>query len=170
MAFNYLGTLSLEQLNELRSFLQAQVEDIDEQINTLRIEANNAEQTRLNLILADGNLGGNASDSIFLTELPDIKKVPHQDDINSAMLIEKAKRAFIPNIKFKREKLEYKIKKMTDNVEQLREMIDRKAIAKTQVTELLSGVEKLFTAENANHLFAKTDDLKNYQKGIFTAT
>jgi prefoldin subunit 5 len=165
MAFNFLGTFSLEQLRELRNFLVSEVESFDQQINSLRIELNKLKTTRTELVTADSNFGGNVLQSIFETELPPIVKVPKQDDTNSATLIEKVKRPFISTIKYKRERIEYKIKKLTDTVEQMSEMIDRKAIAKTQTTQLLDEVERMFNDQNKNHLFQTTDDMKNFFAG-----
>lgn len=164
MAFNFLGTLSLEQLRDLRSFLEEEIELIDEQINNLRVEVDNTKRLRQEFITADNNFGGNTK--IYETELPDVIRVPRQDDSNSARIMEKIKKPFIQNIKFKRERLEFKIKKLTDFIEQLRESIDRKAIAKTQTIQLLNELEQMFNADNADHLFQTTDELENYQKGI----
>ena len=166
MAFDFLGTLSLEQLSFLRSFLDEEVELIDEQINTLRVEVDNAKRLRQEFFTADNNFGGDTLNNIYETELPDVTKIPRQDDSNSARIMSKIKKSFIQNIKFKRERLEFKIKKLTDNIEQLTESIDRKAIAKTQTTQLLNELEKMFNADNANHLFKTTEQMKNYKKGI----
>lgn len=170
MAFNFLGTLSRPQLEDLKGFLIEQMDDIEEEINYLYAEVNNLEETLANLVFADNNFAGNALMRVYDTELPDVVKVPHQDDTNSALIMERIKKPFISTIKYKRERLEYKIKKMTDAIEQSKEMIDRKAIAKSQTLSLISEVETLFTAKNANHLFNTTEDMKNYQRGIFVST
>lgn len=166
MAFDFLGTLSLEQLRDLRAFLQEEIQDIDEQINTLRVELDNTKTTRIEFIEADSRFGGDVMASIYETELPKIRRVPKQDDTNSAILVQKAKKPFISNIKYKRERIEFKVKKLTDLIEQIREMIDRKAIAKDQTIELLNEVEKLFNEENSNHLFKTTEELNNFFQGI----
>ena len=194
MAFNFLGTLSKPQLDELRNFLLQEIEDIDQQINYLRVELNNLSRTRDDLLQADSNFGGTTlnsfvtnneavgtkkqsttdatgkiipSDSNVTTKLPYITVSNLQDDRISAQLIDKAKRPFIQNIKYKRERLEYKIKKLTDSMEQANEMIDRKAIAKTQTTALLNQVDSMFNnTSNKGYLFQSEDALVNYKRGV----
>ena len=107
---------------------------------------------------------------IYETQLPDDSKIPDQNDANSAILVEKLKKPLLANIKFKRERLEFKIKKMFDYTEQLNELVDQKAIAKTQTTQLLNQLEQLFNNENKNHLFKTTDEMKNYLRGATPLT
>jgi len=166
MAFDFLGTFSLEQLRELRSFLESEIEDVEQQINTLFVELDNSKNVKIELSIADNNFGGKTLETMLETEFPDVERISRQDDTNSAKLISKIKKNFIQSIKYKREKLEFKIKKMIDNIEQIKEMIDRKNIAKTQTIQLLDEVERLFNSYNDNHLFQTTSDLKNYKQGI----
>ena len=168
MAFDFLGALSLEQLRELEAFLEEELEDLAEQVNTLRSEVDNIKRAKADLITADENFGGNALENISFGELPDITRVPKQDDSNSAYLVEQLKRPFIQNIKFKRERIEYKIKKLLDAEEQMNEMIDRKMIAQTKTRELINQIERLFTEDNANHLFKTTNELINFRRGVNT--
>jgi len=99
--------------------------------------------------------------------LPYITVSNQQDDRASAQLVDRAKRPFISNIKYKRERLEYKIKKLTDAMEQTNEMIDRKAIAKTQTSALLNQVDAMFNKyENKGFLFASDEALIDYKRGI----
>ena len=166
MAFNFLGTLSLEQLSELRNFLIGELETIDNQINFLIIEQANLENILAQLIKADESFGGSLSKQLYDTQLPDVRKIKKQEDSNSAVLIDKAKRPFIENIKYKREKLEFKAKKVLDMLEQTKEKIDRKGIAKSDTLKLLDRVSSLNNKSNSNHIFATTVELKNYFKGI----
>ena len=186
MALNYLGTLSKPQLDELRNFLSQEVEDVDQQINYLRVELSNLTRTRDELVQADSNFGGktintfvvdneavgikkykDSKEFIVPTKLPYITYANLQDDRVSAQLIEKAKRPFIGNIKYKRERLEYKIKKVTDAIEQTNELIDRKAIAKTQTAALFNQVDTMFNNEsNKGFLFPSTEALVNYKRGV----
>jgi seryl-tRNA synthetase len=194
MAFNFLGTLSKPQLDELRNFLEAEIEDVDQQINYLRTELNNLSRTRDDLLQADINFGGKtintfvsdneavgtkklteldtqtntvkSSEKNVTTKLPYVAFANLQDDSVSASLIEKAKRPFISNIKYKRERLEYKIKKITDAMEQTNETIDRKAIAKTQTAALLNQVDSMFNnTSNRGILFPSTEALVDYKRG-----
>jgi len=168
MAFDFLGTLSQEQLRDLRSFLQEEMNLIDQQINTIIIEITNAEKTRQDLLQADNNFGGDFEKNIIQIEkeLPDVVAIADQSDTNSALLIDKIKKPFISNIKFKRERLEFKIKKMIDYIEQLSEEVDRKSIAKIQTNQFLNEIEQLFNNKNQNHLFATTQEMRNFKKGV----
>jgi len=166
MAFNFLGTLSLPQLNELRSFITQEIEDIEAQINLLRVERDNLERTRQGFVASDSYFGGNTIATINEEKFTDVYNIPRQNDSYPASFIQKAKFPFIQNIKYKRERLEFKIKKLSDAIEQDSEMIDRKAIAKTQTQELLNEVEKLFGRVDMPTLFQTTEELENFQKGI----
>lgn len=169
MAFNHLGTLSQTELTELENFLKGEIEDIEQQINTLNIEKNKLIETRSSFLTVDKNFGGGLEDEIVSGQdkkIPYRVKVLRQDDANSAIIIDKLKKPFVKNIKYKRERLEYKIRKLTDMIEQMGEEIDRKAIAKTQTGELMSEVRRLFTTANANHLFRTTKEKENYLRNV----
>jgi hypothetical protein len=166
MAFNYLGTLSITQLQELRSFLEAQLEDITEEINYLYVEMNNLSSTLAEFSEADTFFGGEASTSLYRTELHDVRRMTKHDDSPAAELMEKIKKPFIPTIKYKRERNEYKIKKLFDAIEQTKEAIDRKSIAKGQTKSLLNELERMFNSKNSTFLFKSEEDRKNFLQGI----
>jgi prefoldin subunit 5 len=168
MAFNFLGTLSIPQLQEFRSFLESQLVDIEEQINYLRAEEFSLKKTIEDFSIADNHFKGNTLDSINSNKyvLPDIIKVTKQDDTPSAAIMSDIKKPFISTIKYKRERLEYKIKKLTDAMEQTKQMIDEKAIARSETVALLNQLEKMFVAENSNFLFVSEEARKNYLQGI----
>lgn len=166
MAFNFLGTLSLEQLNSFEAFLSGEIINIDEQINTMRTEVNNLMLTRNELLTADANNGGTTNQWVNDNLLQDVIRVAKSNDANSAYLMEQVKKPFIQNIKYQRERLEFKIKKITDAIEQTNEMIDRKSIAKTNTSTLISEIRALFTAQNSDHLFQTTREMKDYFTAI----
>ncbi|MDD5649576.1 MAG: hypothetical protein PHF86_04050 [Candidatus Nanoarchaeia archaeon] len=166
MAFNFLGTLSSPQLQELRNFLEAQINDIDDEINYLYVEMDNLKQTLMRFSEADSYFGGDALNSLYTTNLPDVIKVPKQDDSLSAEIMAKVKKPFISTIKYKLERNEYKMKKLLDAIEQAKESIDRKSIAKSQTTALINEIESLFTNQHSTVLFKTTEDLNNYMQGI----
>lgn len=166
MAYDFLGTLSLEQLNDLQAFLEGEIENIDDQINTLLVDIDNSKRTLQELVAADNSFGGDALNSIEQTQLPLLVNIPDQNDANSGKLVEQIKRPFIANIKYKREHLEYKIKKMIDYIEQLQESVDRKSIAKTQTMQMINELTQLFNNDNKNHLFKTTNEMKNFLQGI----
>ena len=151
MAFNFLGTMSSSELQSLRNFLTAEVENTNEHINALINEIAELKETRADLEIADKAMGGNA-----LTEMQEnviIKEKPRYDDINPAILTSQIKQPFIPNIKYKRERIEYKIKKITDTIEQKYLERDLRVIAQTETFELLNALGSLFTDENNRSLY-----------------
>lgn len=166
MAFDFLGTLSTPQLQELRNFLEAQVVDLDDEINYLYVEMNSLQQTLASFNEADSFLGGSALESLYMTQLPDVVRISKQDDSQSAELMAKLKKPFISTIKYKLERNEYKMKKLLDAIEQAKENIDRKSIAKKQTSALLNNIESLFTEQNSNFLFRTKEELDNYSQGI----
>ncbi len=168
MAFDFLGTLSVLQLQELRSFLEAQLVDLDEEINYLYVEMNNLKQTLANFNEADAYFGGKAVESLYEKQLHNVVRISKQDDSYSAEIMERIKRPFISTIKYKLERNEFKMKKILDAIEQVKESIDRKAIAKSQTRALLNQIESLFTNKNADFLFKSQEDMENYFQGIKT--
>jgi len=168
MAFNFLGTLSTPQLQELRGYLEAQIVDIDDEINYLYVEMNNLKQTLANFSQADMFFGGEAYTSLYETQLHNVVRVTKQDDSLSAELMAKVKKPFISTIKYKLERNEYKMKKLLDAIEQTKETIDRKAIAKSQTTALLNNLESMFTDQNSTFLFKTQEELDNYSQGIIS--
>lgn len=165
MAFSFLGTLSTPQLQDLRNFFEAQIVDLDDEINYLYVEMNNLRQTLSKFSEADLFFGGNALNTLHETDLPDVIKVPKQDDSLPAELMAKVKKPFISTIKYKLERNEYKMKKLLDAIEQAKENIDRKSIAKSQTIALLNEIETLFTSQHSTVLFKSTEDLNNFMQG-----
>lgn len=166
MAFNFLGTLSTPKLQEFRSFLEAQLLDIDDEINYLYVEMNNLQKTLESFSQADSFFGGDAINSLYRTELHDEVKSPKQNDSASAEIMAKIKKPFISTIKYKLERNENKMKKLLDVIEQTKENIDRKSIAKSQTVALLNELDAMFTSNNSNFLFKTEEDLKNFSQGI----
>ncbi len=151
MAFNFLGTMTSDELQNLRSFLRAEVENTNHHINALIAEVDDLKKTQADLESADKEFNGNA-----LTEMQAnviIKDKQRHDDINPAILTTQIKEPFISNIKYKRERIEYKIKKITDTIEQKYKERDFRVIAQTETTELLNALSSLFTDANNKSLF-----------------
>jgi len=168
MAFDFLGTLSKAQLNEFRNYLEEQIVDITEEVNYLYAENNNLEQTLTNFMTADNILGNSFSLNVqsIRTQFADIVSVPKQDDSVAASLIADIKDPFISTIKQKKERNEYKIKKLIDIIEQNREMIDLKSVAKSATKSQLDELDKMFNSSNAGTLFNSEEDKVNYMQGI----
>jgi predicted nucleic acid-binding Zn-ribbon protein len=172
MAFDFLGTLSLPQLQELRNFIEEQIQDIDNEIHYLYTEVDNLKQTLMKFLSADKQFGGNMESNIenIKVKLPMIVAVPKQDDSVSSNLIFDIKKTFMSTIKHKKERNEYKIKKLIDAIEQNNELIDRKSIAKSQTVALFNQIEGMFNTSNSNFLFQSNEEKDNYSQGIFNVT
>jgi len=166
MAFDFLGTLSIPQLQELRSFLEIQILDIDDEINYLKVELDNFQQVLAKMSEADFSFEGNAVKVLYDTKLHNVVKKAKLNDSHAADLMEQVKRPFVSTIKYKHERLEYKMKKLLDIVEQIKESIDRKAIAKSQTRALLNQLETLFTKSNQANLFKTEEQMQNFFQGI----
>jgi len=168
MAFNFLGTLSVPQLQEFRSFLESQLIDIDEQINYLRAEEASLNKTIESFSKADNYFKGNAlqSISVNMTKLTDPVNITKQDDTSSATKMVQIKAPFISTIKYKRERLEYKLKKLADAIHQTKELIDIKAIAKDETEKLLNNLDTMFVETNSNFLFASDEAKNNFSQKI----
>lgn len=164
MAFDFLGTMSQNELSTLRIFLQGEIEDAEEHINTLRVELDNVTKTRNDLITADQQMGGDTINDMGEDEIA--KDIKRHYDITSAELMYKIKEPFIPNIKYKRERIEYKIKKLTDTMEQLKKQIDIKSITITETEELLAELNSKFSNENADHLFRTEQEQRDAELGL----
>jgi hypothetical protein len=58
------------------------------------------------------------------------------------------------------------MKKIFDVIEQTRELIERKSIAKSKTINLLNDLEKMFSEkENSTFLFKTTDIMNNFFNG-----
>lgn len=165
MAFNFLGTLTLEDLSALRNFLQGEIDYIDQEINSLRIQQSNLQKARIQLLKADEFFGGSAMQSIHDQDFVKLRTIPIQDDSNIARLVNEAKKPFFANIKYKRERIEHKVLKLTDAIEQIGETMDRKAIAKTDTLGLLNQVQTLFDESTAAYAFRSEIDKENIESG-----
>jgi len=177
MAFDFLGTFTIDQLNDLELFLNNKIEEIDDQASNLIIEANKAKNLQEKYERALKNLGGlqNTNGLLITKRLEKIEestanwvnqvyenqlfestflKKPNfspsaLDDIPTAVLMSKLKKPFIAEIKFQRERLEHKIRKCGDLVEQLEEKRFYKLIAKKETQALLEPVKEISAANEA---------------------
>jgi len=166
MAFNFLGTLNIDQLQEFRSFLEEQYVDIDQEINNLYVEKNSFQKTLDEFCESDAFFGGNAKKVLFSNELVDVKRSGKQDDSVSADLMSRIKKPFISTIKYKRERNEYKMKKLLDNIEQTNQLIDLKSIAKSETIALLNELESKFSDKSSTVLFSNESKMNDFSRGL----
>jgi hypothetical protein len=79
------------------------------------------------------------------------------------------KNPFAKNIKHFRDRVEFKIKKIKDLIEQLKEERQIKLSYKTELSKLHNKVSSLFNSQNANHL-SVSEDNQNILKSFYDRT
>jgi len=170
MAFDFLGTYTAVQLDELERFVNERLLDADLQANHLVAEAERYRKVKINLELALSNMevlvDEDSQLSFFRTEKElknntgKFEKVtymnklfeqsfmrqdtgaPHIfDDYKVGFLVNKLKIPYIQEIK-QREKLEKKIRQCSDYIEQLEELRMLKVYAKTESLQLLNAIKE----------------------------
>lgn len=170
MAFDFLGTYTAEQLDELEVFVVEQLLNTDLQANHLVVESERYRKMKINLEIALGNMEVLVDDddnlAFYRTERELIggkgkyEKVTYKtklfeqtfmrqdtgapqmyDDYKVGFLVNKLKTPYIREIK-QREKLEKKIRQCSDYIEQLEELRMIKMFAKTESLQLLQAIKE----------------------------
>jgi len=170
MAFDFLGTYTEPQLQELESFINAQILETDLQANHFVAEANRYRKIKINLEKSLINMNGLTVEnklSFYRTEREldgkNYKKKTYTnnlfektflrgdsgapnvlDDFDIGTLVTKLKKPYLAEIK-EHEKLEKKIRQCEDHIEQLEEMRMIKIYAKTQSLALLKAIKEMQT-------------------------
>jgi hypothetical protein len=155
MAFDFLGTIrSIEEFEELVEFINIEVENIDK-----RIEHMEQEKNRLNELLdkyksADLELRAiypsskQADENYLKKPRPvDIFKVRSIDAVN-AIDVEDLKKMFIDTIKYRREKNEFKIKKIRYVVERMDKEISFLNNMKENYQDYISRINSRFDSDD----------------------
>lgn len=170
MAFDFLGTFTEPQLQELESFINTQILETDLKANHLVAEANRYRKVKIDLEQALSNMDVLKNENrlaFYRTEREldgnQYKKKTHinnlfektflrsdtgapniYDDFDIGTLVTKLKNPYVFEIK-EREKLEKKIRQCEDHIEQLEEMRMMKIYAKTQSLELIKAIKEMQT-------------------------
>ena len=119
MAFDFLGIFSKLDVENLKAYLQAQLDQVDAQINFMLVEQDKLQKTLVKLldVCHQNGVKFKTFDKSFL------RKVNSQTiDNDSAVLVQKLKEPYYSNIKV-REDLEHRAKKLMDKIEQIQERI-----------------------------------------------
>jgi hypothetical protein len=176
MTYDFLGTYTIDQLNDLEGFLEQKIEDLDNEANHLVMEARRVRLMKSKYESALVKLGADTDDSGILTtkrlekveQSPSVfvnsivqgrifeyasLKVPayvpaYMDDASSAVIMEKMKRPFRNELKYQRERLEHKIRKCGDLAEQLEELRNMKLIAKDETAAMLKSLREIAAAND----------------------
>jgi len=137
MAFDFLGTIpSFEHFEELEEFVLIEAEKIEYRIEHFTIERKRHLEILDKVMKADLQLRSEYKksyrpDRLWLTK-PRARPVPRVRTLDSANAEDVAilKKAFLDTIKFKRERNEYKIRRLRDLVDQINDEI--KSLKKIQ--------------------------------------
>jgi len=187
MAFDFLGTFTNEQLEELKNFFEDKLQELDNQSNHLIIESNRVRNLKVKYETALKNMGApvnsngvliskrvervRQSDSYKyintvyedqLFEVASLKKpttAPALNDTSKSIIVAKLKQPFIPEIKFQRERLEQKIRKCGDLIEQMEEQRMIKLISRNEISTRLKLIKEILSAEDATKTYS---DLSTY--------
>ena len=151
MAFDFLGTIeSIEQFEEFEEFVNIEMTNMGQKINHL-----NAEVSRLNILLdkfktADlklraGSKKSNPPDANWIIKPRPIENrhVVYLDGLN-ALDVDNLKKATLDQIKFKRERNEFKIKRIRDLMEQYNNEITFLTTRQSDYTNLIEKIRARF--------------------------
>jgi hypothetical protein len=147
MAFDFLGNIeSEEQFKEFVEFINIEITTLDKKIDTMLEERNRLSQLLSQFKYSDLKMrsrypsSANVDDSYLLKPRPIGKGLGDPIDASTAILVDDLKKMFIENIKHRREKNEFKIKK----IRYLMEKIDKDInYLREMQTEYLSHIDKI---------------------------
>lgn len=151
MAFNFLGTIeSLTQFEEFEEFVNIEIKNISKRMNHLATEVKNLDILLDKFKISDARLRTEFKKS----ELPDERwiiqarnrEIPKlmQIDTSTALDVDSLKSGFLDAIKHKRERNEFKIKRIRDLKEQLSDEIKMLQIRQSDWTDIISKIKSKF--------------------------
>ena len=142
MSFDFLGTFSKQDLEGLQSYLQAELDKVDAQVNHMVMETDKLQKTLQTLL--DYAQKHGIKLKIFGQALYTRLKTQY-DDSDSAIIVQMTKEPYYRNLK-QRENIEIKIKKIMDKIEQIQEQIYILRISKTEFTTNIQKLNSMFDA------------------------
>lgn len=126
MAFDFLGNIeSQEQFEEFLEFVNIEIVGIDRKIETLLEERNRFQELLSKFKYSDLKMrsiypsSSNIDDQYILKPRPIGRLIGDNIDASTAILIDDLKKMFFENIKYRRERNEFKIKKIRYLVEKM---------------------------------------------------
>lgn len=148
MAFDFLGVFSKGDIENLKGYLQAEIDKIDSQINHMILEENKLQKMLVKEIDTANKAGikFRIYGKTFLrgenSQLPDM-------DRDAALLVQKVKEPYYLNIKVK-EEIEHRIKKLMDKIEQIQERVHLLRISKSEFRTNFESIDALFDSFHTN--------------------
>jgi hypothetical protein len=142
MAFDFLGVFSKGDIENLKGYLQGEIDKIDAQINHMILEENKLQKTLILLLdyTKKNSIKFKTYEKTFLrTENNQLSDV----DKDSAILVQRIKQPYYLNIKV-REDFEHRIRKIMDKIEQIQERVHLLRISKSEFRINFESVNSLF--------------------------
>jgi hypothetical protein len=177
MAYDFLGTIpSIEDFEEFEEFVNIEKENIQNRISHLRKEKLRFQELLSKFKRADSSLRSEytLSKSVDENYLLKPRPIPNtQQNVSNALNavdVDDLKKTFLPTIKFKRERNEFKIKRLRDLCEQKENEIAFLEEKSGQIDDLLNRIRTRFDLDDfvENQKVAELDsaDLESGIKAI----
>ena len=151
MAFNFLGTInSLEDFQEFEEFVRVEADRIGNRIDHLLKEKGRYYELMDKFKKADLGLrkdyaGSDIPDANWIrSPRSSLSSRPYSEDALNLVDVDELKTSFLDTIKAKRERNEFKIKKIRDLIEQISNEINLLETEKTRYEETLNKISYRF--------------------------
>jgi len=155
MAFDFLGTIpSFERFEEFEEFIQKEAEHIDARVKNLTVERLRHLELVDKYLTADSRLRSDYPKSLRpdrkWLEYPRPMQIEQKSnpDAANAVDVEILKKTFLGAIKQKREKNEYRVKRLLDLSYQLQEEINQLENMKDRYQDYLNKIRARFDIED----------------------
>jgi len=155
MAFNFLGTIpSFEEFEEFEEFIQKEAENIDSRIESLTAEKQRHLELVDKYLAADAQLRADYKKSLRPDRLWLVEPRPVQVKINvtldaaNASDVAALKSSFIGAIKQKRERNEFRVKRLRDLAYQIDEEIAALLLTQENYEDYLSKIRARFDIDD----------------------
>ena len=146
MSFDFLGTFTKQDIDNLQAYLQGELDKIDVQINHMLIDEDKLQKT-LGKTITYASKQGIKLKQFDMTFLRRIKS--QVEDIDTAVAVQRIKQPYYKNIKF-RDDVEHKIRKLMDCIEQMQERIHLLRISKSEFRANFEIVNSMFDIYHKN--------------------
>ena len=151
MAFDFLGTFTKQDIDNLQSYLQGELDKIDVQINYMLMEQDKLQKT-LTKIIELANKKGIKLRQFYKSFLRRINS--KIEDTDTAIAVQQIKEPYYLNIKY-RDEIEHRIKKLMDRIEQIQERIHLLRISKSEFRSNFESINALFDSFHTNLVVEK---------------
>lgn len=155
MAFDFLGTISsFEEFEELEEFIQKEAVNIDKRIDNLNSERLRQLELADKFMSADLIMRADYKKSIRPDRLwlnsPRPKQVDRKKTLDAANAVDVAliKKTFLDSIKYKRERNEFKVKRLLDLAYQIQEEINLLSKMKEEYQNYLERIKSRFDIDD----------------------